>query len=97
MNQNWCVYVIRCSDGSLYTGITTDMARRFHQHADGKGAKYFRGRVPEQVVYLETQHTRSSASKRELQIKALRRSEKLELMVSYRGHGVTDELQTEVL
>lgn len=97
MNQNWCVYVIRCSDGSLYTGITTDMARRFHQHADGKGAKYFRGHVPEQVVYLETQHTRSSASKRELQIKTMQRSEKLELIESYTDHEVTGEFQAEVL
>jgi len=97
MNQSWCVYVIRCLDGSLYTGITTNISRRFQQHAAGKGAKYFRGRVPELVVYLETQHTRSSASKRELQIKAMQRSEKLALMVSYTDHGVTDELQTEVL
>jgi len=73
---NWCVYVIRCSDGSLYTGITTDIARRFQQHAAGTGAKYFRGRSPEQVVYLEYQHTRSTASTRERQIKAMSRAEK---------------------
>lgn len=53
--------------------------------------------MPEQVVYLETQHTRSSASKRELQIKTMQRSEKLELIESYTDHEVTGEFQTEVL
>lgn len=51
--MNWCVYMILCSDDSLYTGITTDMERRFKQHEEGRGAKYFRGRSPKQVVYLE--------------------------------------------
>ena len=74
--QNWQVYMILCSDHSLYTGITTDMQRRFRQHAEGSGAKYFRGRQPLQVVYLETDHSRASASKREAQVKALTRSEK---------------------
>jgi len=82
MKRNWCVYVIRCSDGSLYTGITTDMVRRFQQHAAGTGAKYFRGRSPEQVVYLEQQHTRSTASTRERQIKAMCRADKDELVAA---------------
>ncbi len=69
--MNWQVYIIRCSDGSLYTGITTDLARRFRQHAEGRGAKYFRGRRPEQLLYRETGHTRSTASRREAEIKAL--------------------------
>lgn len=67
----WFVYMIRCSDGSLYTGITTDMQRRLAQHASRRGAKYFRGRAPGEVVYLEDGHTRSSASRREAQIKKL--------------------------
>ena len=69
--MNWQVYIILCSDNSLYTGITTDLARRLRQHADGRGAKYFRGRRPEQVICLEAGHTRSSASRREAEIKAL--------------------------
>ena len=75
--MNWQVYIILCSDESLYTGITTDIDRRFCDHAEGRGAKYFRGRQPVKVVYLEKDHTRSSASKRETQIKAMGRAEKL--------------------
>jgi putative endonuclease len=74
--MNWLVYIIVCSDDSLYTGITTDLQRRFDQHASGRGAKYFRGRRPLQVVYRESGHTRSSAGRRELEIKGLPRTEK---------------------
>ena len=69
--MNWHVYIILCSDDSLYTGITTAMDRRFDQHATGRGAKYFRGRQPSRVVYLESGHTRSSAGKREAEIKGM--------------------------
>lgn len=75
--QNWCVYIIRCSGDTLYTGITTDIDRRFNQHLVGTGAKYFRGRQPLRVVYLEKNHTRSSAAKREAQIKAMNRADKI--------------------
>jgi putative endonuclease len=74
--MNWCVYIILCSDDTLYTGITTDVERRLNQHASGKGAKYFRGRQPVRVVYREGGLTRSAASKRELEIKKLSRIEK---------------------
>lgn len=74
--MNWQVYIILCSDNSLYTGITTDLARRLRQHATGRGAKYFRGRRPEKVLYLETGHTRSSASRKEAEIKSLSHAEK---------------------
>lgn len=67
--KDWLVYMIHCSDDSLYTGITNDLEKRFRQHAEGKGAKYFRGRQPLEVVYMEQGHDRSSASKREAQIK----------------------------
>lgn len=77
---NWCVYIILCSDDSLYTGITTDRERRFTQHAEGRGAKYFRGRSPRQIVYLEQGLSRSSAARREVQIKSLSRAEKLNLI-----------------
>lgn len=69
--MNWQVYMILCSDNSLYTGITTDPARRLRQHASGRGAKYFRGRRPEKLLYLETGHSRSSAGRREAEIKRL--------------------------
>ena len=80
--MNWQVYIIRCSDGSLYTGITLDIARRLSQHSGREGAKYFRGRRPEAVVYLECGHSRSTASRREAQIKRLKRVEKLRLIGS---------------
>ena len=86
MGQNkqlspWYVYMVRASDQSLYTGITTDPERRFAEHQSGKaGAKYFRGRDALEMVYLETGTDRSSASKREAQIKKLSRVEKLVLI-----------------
>ncbi len=80
--MNWQVYMIICSDNSLYTGITTDVQRRFSQHLAGTGAKYFRGRIPHRLVYLEGGHNRSTASRREAQIKKLRSDEKRQLIVS---------------
>lgn len=77
---NWMVYMIRCSDCSLYTGITTDVERRFQQHCSGKGAKYFYGRTPEAIVYVESAHTRSSAAKREAEIKKLPKFRKEQLI-----------------
>ncbi|HFD39335.1 MAG TPA: GIY-YIG nuclease family protein [Anaerolineae bacterium] len=78
----WQVYIILCSDQSLYTGITNDLARRLAQHRAGEGAKYFRGRRPLKVVYLEGDHDRSSASRREAEIKRLSRAQKLRLIAS---------------
>ncbi len=77
--MTWQIYIILCSDDSLYTGITTDVERRFRQHADGRGAKYFRGRQPMRLLYLESGHTRSTASKREAEIKSMKRADKLKL------------------
>ncbi|MBC7961492.1 MAG: GIY-YIG nuclease family protein [Steroidobacteraceae bacterium] len=81
MTESWKVYMILCSDNSLYTGITTDIERRFLQHAGGRGAKYFRGRRPLQVVYLENGHSRSSATQREGRIKAMSRADKALLVL----------------
>lgn len=80
--MNWQVYIILCSDGSLYTGITTDIERRFAQHLAGTGAKYVRGRAPLRLVYQEDGHDRSSASRREVEIKGLRAQEKRRLIAS---------------
>ena len=80
--MNWQVYILLCSDNSLYTGITTDVERRFAQHVAGVGAKYFRGRSPCRLVYLEGGHDRSSASRREVEIKRLRPDDKRLLITS---------------
>lgn len=80
--MRWQVYMILCSDDSLYTGITTDIERRIKQHADGSGAKYFRGRTPLRVVYLEREHDRGSASRREMVIKKMPTDQKRRLIGS---------------
>ena len=77
---HWSVYIILCSDRSLYTGITTDIKRRFQQHSTQKGAKYFRQCQPERIVFLEAGHSRSSASRREAAIKKLTRNQKQKLL-----------------
>jgi len=78
--MDWMVYIIRCSDGSLYTGVTTDLERRFREHQAGaRGARYFNGRQPVEVVYQESGHDRSSACRREAAIKRLSRTAKLAL------------------
>ena len=80
--MNWFVYIILCTDDTLYTGITIDVSRRFNQHAAGRGAKYFRGRQPKQLVYIETGHNRSSATKREIDLKKMSREEKSRIITS---------------
>lgn len=84
--MDWLVYMILCNDHSLYTGITNDLVRRFSQHGTAKGAKYFRGRQPIRIVYVEAGHNRSTASKREIAIKKLKASEKLSLIGSEANH-----------
>lgn len=86
--MNWQVYMILCSDDSLYTGITTDVARRLEQHAARRGARYFRARHPREIVYLESGHSRSSASRREALIKRLKRADKQALIGSQRNELV---------
>lgn len=79
--NNWLVYIIEASDERLYTGITNNMLKRWHAHMHTKqGAKFFRGRRPQRIQYIEGQHTRSSASQREYAIKQLSRQEKLALI-----------------
>lgn len=80
MEDNWYVYILRCGDGTLYTGITTDVQRRLQMHRSGKGAKYTRGRQPLELVYREACEDHSQALKREWQIKQLPRAEKEKLI-----------------
>ena len=80
MANTWKLYILRCGDGSLYTGITTDVEKRLETHRSGKGAKYTRGRGPLELVYREECGDHSAALKRELEIKKLPREEKEELI-----------------
>ena len=80
MANTWKLYILRCGDGSLYTGITTDVQKRLEAHRSGKGAKYTRGRGPLELVYREECGDHSAALKRELEIKALSREEKQKLI-----------------
>ena len=77
---SWVVYLLKCSDGTLYTGATSDLTRRLEEHQTGIGAKYTRGRRPVQVVHVEPQRDMSSAYRREYEIKQLSREEKLGLL-----------------
>ena len=87
--MDWTVYIIRCDDSTLYTGVTTDLERRFQEHRDHpRGAKYFHGRKPLEVVYSEVGHTRSSACQREAAIKKLSRNEKLVLIGRATGRNL---------
>lgn len=81
--MNWTLYIIEANDASLYTGISTDVERRFEEHRSGnKGAKFFNGRAPLKLVYLEQGHTRSSASRREYEIKRMSRQQKQNLIAT---------------
>lgn len=83
--KQWCVYILRCKDGSLYTGSTDDFPKRLEAHSQGKGAKYTRGRGPLEPVYLEPCQDKSAALKREYAIKQLSRIEKLSLIQEQEG------------
>ena len=76
------VYILKCKDGSLYTGITTDLARRLEEHKSGKGAKFTRARKAGKIVYSERKRNRSTASRREAEIKSWSREEKWECIHS---------------
>ena len=82
--MNWWVYMIQADDGSLYTGVTTDVPRRFSEHRRRrKGARYFAGRTPVAVVFAERQADRGLAQQREAAIKNMKRAEKLALLQNW--------------
>lgn len=76
----WYVYMLRCADGSLYTGVATDLERRLLEHNSGKGARYTRGRTPVSLVYRERCVDRRMAARREYAIKRMSRAAKLGLL-----------------
>ena len=84
-NPTYYCYILECADGSYYTGWTLDPSRRTAQHNAGRGSRYTRSRRPVKMVYLEKQPDRSSAMKREREIKALSRPEKLDLVRHTKG------------
>jgi len=83
MESIWYLYILRCGDGTLYTGITTDVQKRLEAHCSGKGAKYTRGRGPLELVYREECGTHSQALKREAAVKKLTRSGKEKLVAEW--------------
>jgi len=85
--RRYWVYIVRCADGSLYTGSTNAVNRRLHEHNAGRGSKYTRSRRPVFLAFLETAPDRRSALKREVRIKKLSRREKLSLCRGYEEKG----------
>jgi predicted GIY-YIG superfamily endonuclease len=87
VKAGWLVYLLRCRDGSLYTGITNNLPKRLKAHSDGKASRYTRSRLPVTLAYTEPQPSQSAALKREAAIKRLRRSEKQRLIRPSRHPG----------
>ncbi|SDK59829.1 GIY-YIG nuclease family protein [Sediminibacillus albus] len=85
--NNYYVYILKCKDGSLYTGYTNDLEKRISRHESGKGAKYTRGRGPFQLVYYRSFATKQEALQQEYRIKKLPKIQKKRLIKSYtEGH-----------
>ena len=84
--KSYYVYLLKCSDESLYCGYTDDPVKRVKTHNMGKGAKYTKSRLPVSIVYSEEFDTKSEAMKREAQIKKLPRNKKLQLINRYQSH-----------
>lgn len=80
--DDWTVYIVRCADGTLYTGTAKDVGARIAEHNAGRGAKYTRGRVPVTLVYTESVGDRAAAQRREHAIKRLPAGEKRRLIAS---------------
>ncbi len=76
----WSVYILRCNDGTLYTGITNNLDKRIASHSSGQGSKYTRSRLPVELVYQEQANNRSAATRRELEIKRWSRADKMKMV-----------------
>jgi putative endonuclease len=85
-DKDWVVYMILSSDQRIYTGITNNISQRWDAHCHKKtGAKFFRGRKPERLLYVEAEHNRSTASKRESAIKKLKKTQKIDLITTQKN------------
>ena len=82
MESKWYLYILKCGDGTLYTGIATDVQKRLEMHRSGKGAKYTRGRGPLELVYSEECENHSQALKRECEVKKLTKEQKQQLILT---------------
>ncbi len=78
--MSWCIYIIECKDGKLYTGITNNLRRRIKEHDSGNGCRFTKYRIPVTLRYNKRVNSRSEASKGEARIKSLPRSKKIELI-----------------
>jgi putative endonuclease len=87
--KTWQVYILRCGDGSLYTGISNDLEKRIQAHNEKRGARYTRARLPVTLVFQEEADSRSLASQREIAIKKLTRAQKLALIASQQSNCET--------
>lgn len=86
--RGWCLYVVQCADGTLYTGITNDLPRRLGQHNNGTASRYTRARLPVRLVYREGCRDKSGALKKEYRFKALPRRAK-DAYIAWKGPFVT--------
>lgn len=90
-SSKWLVYILELSDGTYYTGITTDIVQRVKAHSNGRGSKYVYTRLPiRAVAYMDTGHTRSTASRAECRIKSMRRNQKEKLIQEYRSKKMSE-------
>ena len=95
MSSSWFVYLLRCSDNTLYAGITTDITRRIHEHNNDnkRSAKYTRSRRPVKLAYLETAVDKKSAAQREYRLKKLKKQEKESLVLQYQTMATAADLR----
>lgn len=83
MGKNWYIYLVKCSDGSFYTGITNDVSKRMKSHASGKGSKYIRSRGFEKVLFIKECESRSEALKKEYFVKQLKQEQKIKWFLNH--------------
>ncbi|MDD2702724.1 MAG: GIY-YIG nuclease family protein [Candidatus Omnitrophica bacterium] len=89
---SWHIYIVRCNDGTLYTGMTNDLVRRVTAHNTGKGCRFTRGRTPVRLLYSEKFSSKSGALKREIAVKRLTRKQKLRLIKRGREKSRTKQV-----
>jgi len=89
----WCVYIIRCKDDKLYTGITSDLTRRLAEHNSGCGGRFTRFRKPVKLVYCQSVESKPVARRREIEIKKMGRGKKIELVRSFAPFGCSGQFR----